>query len=91
MSLVSNGSTLTTASGKEAQATFDTYAERPFASNANGQQTNVVVLIHDAFQPLSYWDGFMPRGGEYVGAAMDTHIYQMFTNQVRIPPTTAYI
>ena len=49
----------------------------------NGQQSqsNVVTLIHDAFQPLSYWDNFMPRG-RYVGVAIDTHIYQMFTNQV---------
>ncbi|KAH9973186.1 glycoside hydrolase family 5 protein [Lactifluus volemus] len=38
-----------------------------------------IVLIHDAFQPLSYWNDFMPRE-KYVGAAMDTHIYQMFSN-----------
>jgi len=43
------------------------------------EQSSVVTLIHDAFQPLSYWNNFMPRG-QYPGAAMDTHIYQMFSN-----------
>src|SRR6266436_1229415 len=50
-------------------------------SYPNGKQSNVVTLIHDAFQPLSYWTNFMPRG-EYVGVAIDTHIYQMFMDQV---------
>jgi glucan 1,3-beta-glucosidase len=50
-------------------------------SYANGRQSNVVTLIHDAFQPLSYWNNFMPRG-KFVGVAIDTHIYQMFTDQV---------
>ncbi|KAH9987691.1 glycoside hydrolase family 5 protein [Russula vinacea] len=45
-----------------------------------GQQTNILELIHDAFQPLSYWDNFMPRN-QYTGVAIDTHIYQMFTDQ----------
>ncbi|KAN0117972.1 exo-1-3-beta-glucanase [Russula decolorans] len=47
---------------------------------SNGQQSNVVTLIHDAFQPLSYWTNFMPRG-EFFGVAIDTHIYQMFTDE----------
>jgi hypothetical protein len=50
-------------------------------SYPNGQQSNVVTLIHDAFQPLSYWTNFMPRG-KFVGVAIDTHIYQMFTDEV---------
>ncbi|KAF8445642.1 glycoside hydrolase family 5 protein [Boletus edulis BED1] len=43
------------------------------------QTSNTVELIHDAFQPLSYWAGFLtsPR---YQGVAMDTHIYQVFSN-----------
>jgi hypothetical protein len=45
-------------------------------------ESNTVVLIHDAFQSLSYWDGFMVDG--YDGVAMDTHIYQMFSNEVCI-------
>ena len=35
-------------------------------------------MIHDAFQPLSYWNGFMTLPN-YDGVAMDTHIYQMFS------------
>jgi aryl-phospho-beta-D-glucosidase BglC (GH1 family) len=41
------------------------------------QKSNTVLLIHDAFQPLSYWNGFMQSGFE--GVAMDTHVYQMFS------------
>ena len=42
-------------------------------------QSNTLVLIHDAFKGLSYWNGFM-TGGDWPGVAMDIHIYQMFTN-----------
>jgi hypothetical protein len=52
-------------------------------SYPNGLQSNVVTLIHDAFQPLSYWTNFMPRG-EFVGVAIDTHIYQMFMDEVSL-------
>jgi glucan 1,3-beta-glucosidase len=45
-------------------------------------QSNTVELIHDAFQNLSYWDGFMTSGDGYQGVAMDTHIYQMFSDEV---------
>ena len=47
----------------------------------NGQQSDVVTLIHDAFQPLSYWNNFMPREN-FAGVAIDTHIYQMFVDEV---------
>ena len=53
-------------------------------SYPTGQQTNILALIHDAFQPLSYWNGFMPVD-QYTGVAMDTHIYQMFKDQVCLP------
>jgi hypothetical protein len=46
-----------------------------------GQQSNNLVLIHDAFQPLSYWNNFMPPP-KYEGVAMDTHVYQMFSDDV---------
>ncbi|KAI9511874.1 exo-beta-1,3-glucanase [Russula earlei] len=46
----------------------------------NGQLGDIVPLIHDAFQPLSYWNNFMPRD-QFTGVAMDTHIYQMFSDQ----------
>jgi len=50
----------------------------PYGSS---EQSNTVVLLHDAFQPLSYWDGFMNyNNGQYQGVAMDTHIYQMFSD-----------
>ncbi|KAG5651666.1 hypothetical protein H0H81_007862 [Sphagnurus paluster] len=42
------------------------------------QQSNTVVVIHDAFQPISYWQGFMPKP-TYEGVILDTHIYQMFS------------
>ncbi|KAG0700651.1 glycoside hydrolase family 5 protein [Suillus ampliporus] len=42
-------------------------------------ESNTVELIHDAFQPLSYWDGFMVDG--YDGVAMDTHLYQVFSDE----------
>ncbi|KZP25281.1 glycoside hydrolase family 5 protein [Athelia psychrophila] len=44
------------------------------------QMSNTVSLIHDAFQPLSYWAGFQTPANGFQGVAMDTHIYQMFSN-----------
>ncbi|KII94290.1 glycoside hydrolase family 5 protein [Plicaturopsis crispa FD-325 SS-3] len=43
-----------------------------------GGSSNTVELIHDAFQPLSYWKGWETSGFE--GVAMDTHIYQIFSD-----------
>lgn len=51
----------------------------PYDSDA---QSNTVELIHDAFQDLSYWNGWQ-ASPEYSGVAMDTHIYQMFSDSVR--------
>lgn len=42
------------------------------------QQSNTIVLLHDAFQPPSYWSGFMSPPN-YQGVMMDTHVYQMFS------------
>lgn len=70
----------------------------PFGTS---QQGNTVVLLHDAFQPLryvrfqeftitvliitiSYWQGFQTAPG-WQGVAMDTHIYQMFSQDVGSP------
>ncbi|KAL5494766.1 hypothetical protein ACEPAI_228 [Sanghuangporus weigelae] len=47
----------------------------PFGSD---KQSNTVMMIHDAFQPLSNWTDFMPPP-DYQGVVMDTHIYQGFT------------
>ena len=47
------------------------------------QPSNLVVLIHDAFQPLGFWDGFMPPPN-WQGVMIDTHIYQTFSVPVRL-------
>lgn len=48
------------------------------------QQSNIVVMLHDAFQPLStYDDMFQPPG--FQGVMLDTHIYQIFSDEV--PPS----
>jgi len=39
-------------------------------------------LIHDAFQGLPYWKGFMTPSQGYQGVAMDIHHYQIFSNDV---------
>jgi len=35
-------------------------------------------MIHDAFQPISYWKDFM-KSPDYEGVILDTHIYEMFS------------
>jgi len=52
----------------------------PFGSS---KQSNTVELIHDAFQALSFWNGKMTVAQGFQGVAMDTHIYQVFDNNVR--------
>ncbi|KAF5313187.1 hypothetical protein D9619_002623 [Psilocybe cf. subviscida] len=56
---------------------YDSYGNIRFPFGTS-QQSNLAVLIHDAFQPLSYWAGFMPSSG-FQGVLLDTHIYQMFS------------
>lgn len=46
----------------------------------SARQSNTVELIGDAFQSLSYWKGF-ESPPNYQGVAMDTHVYQIFTNE----------
>ncbi|KDQ63245.1 glycoside hydrolase family 5 protein [Jaapia argillacea MUCL 33604] len=43
------------------------------------QESNTLVLLHDAFQPFSYWSGFETPPG-WQGVAMDTHIYTIFSD-----------
>ena len=50
-------------------------------NNIRARSANTLELIHDAFQPLSSWNGWQ-RGPSYQGVAMDTHIYQMFNDGV---------
>jgi hypothetical protein len=62
-------------------ATILTGCDRfPFGTS---QQSNTVVMIHDAFQSLSFWDGFM-QPPNWEGVILDTHIYQMFSDAVRL-------
>jgi hypothetical protein len=49
--------------------------------NIREKSANTLEMIHDAFQPLSYWNGWQ-RPPQYQGVALDTHIYQMFTEDV---------
>lgn len=55
---------------------YDSYGNIRYPT---GQQSNTLVVLHDAFQPLTFWNNIMPQQ-QYDGVAMDTHIYQMFTD-----------
>ena len=54
---------------------MDSYA------SIRASSSDTLQLIHDAFQPLSYWNGW-ERPPQYDGVALDTHIYQMFSDAV---------
>jgi len=56
---------------------FDSYGNihYPYGTSQVG---STVVLIHDAFQPLSYWNGVLTYPS-YEGVMMDTHIYTIFS------------
>ncbi|KAH8813093.1 glucan 1,3-beta-glucosidase [Xylogone sp. PMI_703] len=38
------------------------------------------VVIHDAFEDVQYWNGFMNQASGYSNVILDTHIYQVFSN-----------
>ncbi|TDL20936.1 exo-beta-1,3-glucanase [Rickenella mellea] len=59
---------------------YDSYGNIRFPYGS-AQQSNTLVLVHDAFQPLSYWNGILTPPA-HQGVAMDTHIYQMFSNNL---------
>ncbi|KAH8835533.1 exo-1,3-beta-glucanase [Flagelloscypha sp. PMI_526] len=56
---------------------YDSYGNvrYPYGSS---RQSNTVLMLHDAFQDLSTWNGFM-RPPNWEGVIMDTHQYTMFT------------
>ncbi|ESK85922.1 glycoside hydrolase family 5 protein [Moniliophthora roreri MCA 2997] len=56
---------------------LDSYGNIRFPYGSD-RQSDTVVLLHDAFQPLSYWQGF-ETPPNFEGVAMDKHIYQMFS------------
>ena len=49
--------------------------------NIREKSAYTLEMIHDAFQPLNYWNGWQ-HPPQYQGVALDTHIYQMFTENV---------
>jgi len=55
---------------------FDSYGNIGFPSGTS-TRSQLVVLIHDAFQPLSFWNGVLTQPDQ--GVAMDTHIYTIFS------------
>lgn len=59
---------------------LDSYGNIRFPFGTS-EQSNTLVLIHDAFQPLSYWSGFLTPP-QHQGAAIDTHIYQVFSDDL---------
>jgi len=57
---------------------YDSYQNIRFPYDGGSRESNTLVLIHDTYQPISYWDNFMPAP-KYTGVAVDTHIYQVFS------------
>jgi glucan 1,3-beta-glucosidase len=66
---------------------YDSYGNIRYPT---GQQSNTLVVLHDAFQALTYWNNFMPQQ-QYDGVAMDTHIYQMFSDDTVSLDNTGHI
>ncbi|KAF8808111.1 glycoside hydrolase family 5 protein [Phlegmacium glaucopus] len=57
---------------------YSSYQSIRFPYATSSRESNTMVMIHDAFQPLSYWNDFMPSP-QYDGVILDTHIYDMFS------------
>ncbi|CAE7119219.1 unnamed protein product [Rhizoctonia solani] len=57
---------------------YDSYGNirYPFGSSTQGP---LLEVIHDAFQPLSSWNGFM-NYPNFEAVAMDTHHYEVFSD-----------
>ena len=52
-------------------------------STVTGASDNFATCIHDAFQNFStYWDGFMTASSGYQNVLLDTHLYQIFTQDL---------
>ncbi|CAI4051846.1 glucan 1,3-beta-glucosidase SKDI_15G3360 [Saccharomyces kudriavzevii IFO 1802] len=45
----------------------------------NKIMSNQIIVIHDAFQPYNYWDGFLNDEKERHGVIIDHHHYQVFS------------
>lgn len=55
---------------------YDSYGNIRYPYGTS-QQGPIVEVIHDAFQDLDYWNGFMTNG--FDGVIMDTHYYGVFS------------
>lgn len=52
-------------------------ARRPWG--ADGDETSLIIVFHDGFQEMKWWDGFMENGFENVW--IDDHYYQAFSQK----------
>lgn len=50
--------------------------------NVRQANPDTAVVIHDAFQNVDSWNGFMNTQSGTNNVALDTHIYQIFTNDL---------
>lgn len=53
-----------------------------YPSGENANETDLVMMMHDAFMGVDYWAGFL-QPPQHEGVVLDTHIYQMFSDAVR--------
>jgi glucan 1,3-beta-glucosidase len=66
---------------KATQYWYDSFGNirYPYGSD---KKSDTIVLLHDAFKGLSYWNDFMTDTKKFDNVAFDTHIYQMFSQDV---------
>jgi len=67
--------------GYDGQAVLDATHQYYLTSykSIRASSANTLQLIHDAFEPLGFWNGW-ERPPQYQGVALDTHMYQMFSD-----------
>ena len=51
----------------------------PWVPSGSSSKSGLAIVIHDAFQPTTYWDGFMSEPN-FEDVLLDTHNYQVFDN-----------
>lgn len=65
---------------------------KPFYESGYGTvrsyNQDTLVVIHDAFQGLGYWQGYMGPQTSYSHVMLDVHLYQIFTeDQIKLNPS----
>lgn len=58
---------------------YDSYGIIRYPVLGSTFQSDLVEIMPDAFQPLSYWADFQPYPA-WDGAMLDTHHYEIFTD-----------